>query len=98
MTLPSDLEIASDASLDPIADVAAAAHLPVESLEPYGVDTAKISLDAIEAMGGRPAGRYILVSAITPTPAGEGKTTVTVGLGLVEEGAGSGAQRRDLVQ
>ena len=80
MTLPSDLEIASDASLDPIAEVAAAAHLPAESLEPYGVDTAKISLDAIEAMGDRPAGRYILVSAITPTPLGEGKTTTSVGL------------------
>jgi formate--tetrahydrofolate ligase len=77
---PSDLEIASRASLHPIDEVAAAAHLPPEAVEPYGSDMAKISLDAIAAMGERPAGRYIVVSAITPTPLGEGKTTTTVGL------------------
>ncbi|MFA9566030.1 MAG: formate--tetrahydrofolate ligase, partial [Acidimicrobiales bacterium] len=63
-----------------MGEVAAAAHLPTESVEPYGADMAKISLDAIDAMQDRPAGRYIVVSAITPTPLGEGKTTTAVGL------------------
>ena len=50
-------------------------------LEPYGVGAAKISLDAIEALADRPRARYVVVTAITPTPLGEGKTTTTVGLG-----------------
>ena len=80
MPFPSDLEIASRASLHPIGDVAAAAHVPARAVEPYGSDMAKISLDAIDAMRDRPEGRYIVVSAITPTPLGEGKTTTAVGL------------------
>ncbi len=81
MTVPSDLEIALAASLKPLPDVADAAGIPPEHLEPYGRGAAKISLDAIEAMAPRPRARYVVVSAITPTPLGEGKTTTTVGLG-----------------
>ncbi|MDH4365462.1 MAG: formate--tetrahydrofolate ligase [Acidimicrobiia bacterium] len=81
MTVPSDLAIALAASLKPLPGVADAAGIPPEHLEPYGRGAAKISLDAIEAMAGRPRARYVVVSAITPTPLGEGKTTTTVGLG-----------------
>ncbi len=81
MTVPSDLEIALAASLKPLPDVADAAGIPPEHLEPYGRGAAKIGLEAIEAMADRPRARYVVVSAITPTPLGEGKTTTTVGLG-----------------
>ncbi|MBT3247472.1 MAG: formate--tetrahydrofolate ligase [Actinobacteria bacterium] len=81
MTFPSDLEIARSAKLRPLADVAADAGIPNEYLEPYGDGTAKIKLEAIEAMSDRPKARYVVVSAITPTPLGEGKTTTVVGLG-----------------
>lgn len=81
MALPSDLEIARGASLAPLAQVAADAGIPADLVEPYGRGAAKISLDAIEAMADRPRGRYVVVTAITPTPLGEGKTTTTVGLG-----------------
>ena len=81
MPFPSDLEIASQASLRPLEEIAAAAGIPVEHLEPYGKGAAKIDLAAIEAMADRPRARYVIVSAITPTPLGEGKTTTTVGLG-----------------
>ncbi len=81
MAFPSDLEIARQATLRPLTDVAADAGIPTDMLEPYGRGTAKISLDAIEAMADRPRAKYVVVSAITPTPLGEGKTTTTVGLG-----------------
>lgn len=81
MALPSDLEIARGASLASLAHVAADAGIPADLVEPYGRGAAKISLDAIEAMADRPRGRYVVVTAITPTPLGEGKTTTTVGLG-----------------
>ncbi len=81
MGFPSDLEIASKASLKPLADVAGAAGIPPEHLEPYGSGAAKISLDAIADMADRPCAKYVVVTAITPTPLGEGKTTTTVGLG-----------------
>jgi formate--tetrahydrofolate ligase len=61
--------------------IAADAGIPAASLEPYGRDVAKIDLSAIAAMAGEPRAKYIVVSAITPTPLGEGKTTTTVGLG-----------------
>ncbi|MDP6953032.1 MAG: formate--tetrahydrofolate ligase, partial [Alphaproteobacteria bacterium] len=78
----SDLEIAQAASPRPIAEVAAAGlGLPEEALVPYGRDKAKLSLSHIESLADRPDGKLILVTAITPTPAGEGKTTTTVGLG-----------------
>ena len=81
MAFPSDLEIANQANLQPLTDIARSAGIPAECLEPYGVGAAKISLDAIEKMSDRPKAAYVVVSAITPTPLGEGKTTTTVGLG-----------------
>ncbi len=81
MPFPSDLEIARGASLRPLNEIAEEAGIPVEMLEPYGAGAAKISLDAIEALADRPRARYVVVTAITPTPLGEGKTTTTVGLG-----------------
>ena len=83
MPFPTDLEIASQANLKPLGEIAADAGIPAEMLEPYGAGAAKVSLDAVGAMAdaGRPRARYVVVSAITPTPLGEGKTTTTVGLG-----------------
>ncbi|WP_420432916.1 formate--tetrahydrofolate ligase [Candidatus Poriferisocius sp.] len=81
MTFPSDLEIARGANLRPLNEIAEEAGIPTEMLEPYGAGAAKISLDAIEALADRPRARYVVVTAITPTPLGEGKTTTTVGLG-----------------
>ncbi|MGH9024244.1 MAG: formate--tetrahydrofolate ligase, partial [Acidimicrobiia bacterium] len=78
---PSDLEIARQARLKPLPDVAAEMGLPERLLEPYGESVAKIKLEAIEELADRPRARYVVVSAITPTPLGEGKTTTTVGLG-----------------
>ena len=81
MSFPSDLEIARGANLRPLTEIAEEAGIPTEMLEPYGAGAAKISLDAIEALADRPRARYVVVTAITPTPLGEGKTTTTVGLG-----------------
>jgi len=81
MPFPSDLEIAKQAVLRPLADIATDAGIPIDSLEMYGKGAAKISLDAIDQMSDRPRAAYVVVSAITPTPLGEGKTTTTVGLG-----------------
>ena len=81
MSFPSDLEIARGANLRPLTDIATEAGIPTEMLEPYGAGAAKISLDAVEALADRPRARYVVVTAITPTPLGEGKTTTTVGLG-----------------
>src|ERR1700745_3489352 len=81
MAFPSDLDIARAASLKPLDDIAAEIGLPARHLEPYGRDVMKISLDAIDDLADRPTAKYVVVSAITPTPLGEGKTTTTVGLG-----------------
>ncbi|GIT68377.1 MAG: hypothetical protein Ct9H300mP26_0640 [Acidimicrobiales bacterium] len=81
MPIPSDLEIASDATLLPLTDIAASAGIAEEFLEFYGSGAAKIKLEAIEALKDRQDAKYVVVSAITPTPLGEGKTTTTVGLG-----------------
>ena len=93
MPFPTDLEIASQAKLKPLGEIAAAAGIPAEMLEPYGAGAAKVSLDAVEAMAsaGRPKARYVVVSAITPTPLGEGKTTTTVGLGQAFQHIGRSA-------
>ena len=91
MSFPSDLEIASKANLKPLTEIAANAGIPTECLEPYGVGSAKITLDAIEKMSDRPKAKYVVVSAITPTPLGEGKTTTTVGLGQAFQHIGSSA-------
>ncbi len=81
VTFPSDLHIARSASLEPIGDIARAMGIPPNLLDPYGAYLAKIKLPAIEYLADRPLARYVVVSAITPTPLGEGKTTTTVGLG-----------------
>ena len=78
---PSDIEIAQAANMLPIAEVAGTLGIPAEQIIPYGHDKAKISYDFIESLAGKPDGKLILVTAISPTPAGEGKTTTTVGLG-----------------
>ena len=80
MSFPSDLEIAQAARLAPLSSVAAQLGLDEQSLEPYGRHVAKISLDVMEHVVSRPRGKYVVVTAITPTPLGEGKTTTSVGL------------------
>ncbi|AWX94308.1 formate--tetrahydrofolate ligase [Paracoccus mutanolyticus] len=77
----SDIEIARDASKRPIAEIAARLGLGPQQILPYGHDKAKITHEAIADLADRPRGRLVLVTAINPTPAGEGKTTTTVGLG-----------------
>src|ERR1700722_3440618 len=80
--VPSNIEIAQQAKLKPIAPLARERlGIPAESLEPYGHYKAKVSLDYVAQLADRPDGKLILVTAISPTPAGEGKTTTTVGLG-----------------
>ena len=91
MSFPSDLEIAKQADLDSLVDIADGAGIPTDLLEPYGTGSAKIRLDAIDAMADRPRAKYVVVSAITPTPLGEGKTTTTVGLGQAFQHIGSSA-------
>ena len=81
MALPSDLDIARSASLKPLDDIAAEMGLPALYLEPYGRNVMKIGLGAIEELADAPKAKYVVVSAITPTPLGEGKTTTTVGIG-----------------
>ena len=81
MAFPSDLEIARGAKLKPIEDVAGDMGLPPHLLEPYGRHVMKVGLEAIDELADAPRAKYVLVSAITPTPLGEGKTTTTVGLG-----------------
>ena len=77
----SDIEISQAAKMRPITEIADALGIPSESVLPFGHYKAKVALDYIASPKGRPDGRLILVTAITPTPAGEGKTTTTVGLG-----------------
>jgi formate--tetrahydrofolate ligase len=81
MPFPSDLEIARNASFKPLDDIAAEMGLSPGMLEPYGDYVKKIKLAAIEELADRPKAKYVVVTAITPTPLGEGKTTTTVGLG-----------------
>ena len=81
MTIKSDIEIARAATMKPIAEVAAKVAIPAEALVPYGTTKAKVTFQHIDSLKGAKDGKLILVTAITPTPAGEGKTTTTVGLG-----------------
>ena len=81
MSVPSDIEIARAASMQPIPEIAAKIGLPADALEPFGRTKAKVALDRVPGLSERPDGKLILVTAMTPTPAGEGKTTTTVGLG-----------------
>jgi formate--tetrahydrofolate ligase len=77
----SDIEIAQKATLKPVNEIASRLGIPLEALDPYGHYKAKISLEYINSLASRPDGKLILVTAMSPTPAGEGKTTTTVGLG-----------------
>ena len=79
--MPTDIEIAQHARAAPDRRHRRAARHPRRGAEPYGRTKAKISLDWLAGLDARPNGKLILVSAISPTPAGEGKTTTTVGLG-----------------
>jgi formate--tetrahydrofolate ligase len=81
VTVKSDIEIARAAKMKPVIDIASRLGVPDKSLIPFGHTKAKIDLSYIDGLKGRPDGKLILVTAITPTPAGEGKTTTTVGLG-----------------
>src|SRR5450631_2551159 len=77
----SDIEIAQRATLKPITAIAEKLGIPPASLENFGRFKAKIDFEFIESLKSRPDGKLVLVTAISPTPAGEGKTTTTVGLG-----------------
>lgn len=81
MTFKSDIEIARAAKLLPMAQIGAKIGIPESAIEPYGRNKAKISRSFVEAHGGPGTGKLVLVTAMTPTPAGEGKSTTTVGLG-----------------
>jgi formate--tetrahydrofolate ligase len=81
MAQGSDIDIARAAKKKPILEIGAGLGVPAEHLQPYGHDKAKISADFIASLKDRPDGKLVLVTAINPTPAGEGKTTTTVGLG-----------------
>jgi formate--tetrahydrofolate ligase len=81
MAFKTDIEIARAANKKPIQEIGAKLGIPSEALLPYGHDKAKVGQDFIEDLQDRPNGKLILVTAINPTPAGEGKTTTTVGLG-----------------
>jgi len=81
MAVKTDIEIAREANKQPILDIGAKLGIPANDLLPYGHDKAKVSQSFIQSIQNRPDGKLILVTAINPTPAGEGKTTTTVGLG-----------------
>ncbi|WP_135448855.1 formate--tetrahydrofolate ligase [Tabrizicola caldifontis] len=81
MAFKTDIEIAREAKKKPIMEIGAKLGIPAEHLLPYGHDKAKVSQEFIKSLAGKPDGKLILVTAINPTPAGEGKTTTTVGLG-----------------
>ncbi|WP_150526539.1 formate--tetrahydrofolate ligase [Roseibium sediminis] len=79
--MASDIEIARAAKMKPIQEIAARLNIPDDALIPYGKTKAKVSGDFLKTLDSRKNGKLILVTAINPTPAGEGKTTTTVGLG-----------------
>ncbi len=81
MSVASDLEIAQKASIKPIEEIAATLDIRDEELEPYGKYAAKIDLALLERLKHKPDGKFITVTAVTPTPLGEGKTVTTLGLG-----------------
>jgi formate--tetrahydrofolate ligase len=91
MSFPTDLEIARAATPKPLGEIAASMGIGQHLLEPYGNQLAKISLDAIDELSDRPRAKYVVVTAITPTPLGEGKTTTTVGLGMAMKHVGKNA-------
>ncbi len=79
--MKTDIQIAQEARMEPIVRIAEKLSIPEEELELYGKYKAKISDTALEQAGNRPKGKLVLVTAVNPTPAGEGKTTTSVGLG-----------------
>src|SRR5215212_727621 len=89
--MKSGLEIAQEAQLHPITDVAADAGILPEELKPYGTNRAKVALSILERLADRPDGKLVITTAITPTKAGEGKTTTSVsltqGMGAIGENA-----------
>ncbi len=80
MTVKSDIEIAREANPLPIGQIAAKLEVPDDAIVPYGKTKAKLTADYIQSLQSKPDGKLVLVTAISPTPAGEGKTTTTVGL------------------
>ncbi len=91
MSFPTDLDIARAAHPKPMPEVAAKMGIGEHLLRPYGTELAKISLDAIDELADRPRAKYVVVTAITPTPLGEGKTTTSVGLGQAMSHVGKNA-------
>lgn len=81
MAFKSDIEIAREASMAPIGEIAAKLDIPADALIPYGHHKAKLSYNYIKSLKGKPDGKLVLVTAMTPTPAGEGKTKTAIGLG-----------------
>ena len=96
MAMPSDLEITRQAHLKPIAEIAKDMGIEPRLLEHYGENVAKIKLDAIAELADRPKAKYVVVSAITPTPLGEGKTTTIVGLGQAMHHIGKSERSRSV--
>jgi formate--tetrahydrofolate ligase len=80
MTIPPDIEIAQNAKLKPIVEIAAGIGLSEDDIETYGKYKAKIGLDVMKRMKDKPDGKLVIVTAVTPTKSGEGKTTMSVGL------------------
>ena len=95
--MPTDIEIAHSVTPRPIADIASQLAIPPDEYEPYGRDKAKIRLSLLDRLRHRPSGKLVLVTAISPTPAGEGKTTMTIGLaqGLCRLGSNCVAALRE---
>ncbi|MAP10861.1 MAG: formate--tetrahydrofolate ligase, partial [Gammaproteobacteria bacterium] len=79
--MASDIEIARAATMKPISEIGDRLDIPSDALQPYGHYKAKIGFDYLKSLRSESDGKLILVTAITPTPAGEGKTTTSVGLG-----------------
>jgi len=79
--MKTDIEIAQEATMKPISEIAQSLGMSEDDIELYGKYKAKVSLDVWERLKDGPSGKLVLVTAINPTPAGEGKTTTTVGLG-----------------
>ena len=80
--MKSDIEIAQEATLIPVTEVAAGLGLESDDIDPFGKYKAKIHLNVLDRLKDRPDGKLVLCTAITPTPAGEGKTTTNVGLSM----------------
>ena len=85
MSVKSDIEIAREATMQPITEIGAKLGIPADALLQYGPSKAKVSYDFIRSLEGRPDGKLILVTAVSPTPAGEGKFMAEVLATLIAE-------------